>query len=57
MHVDYRQKEAQLREYNKMIDETQQQLQVLDDPEALEQLARERYLMHADGEDVYLIDE
>lgn len=50
-------KKEQLREYQDKIAETEAQIRSLDQPGALEKYAREEYLMHADNEDVYLINE
>lgn len=52
-----RDKKTELREYHQKIEATEAQLRSLDEPGALEKYAREEYLMHADNEDVYLIDE
>lgn len=52
------QKEAELKEYNDNIEAANAEIQRLNQSsENLEQFAREKYHMHADDEDVYLIDE
>ena len=43
--------------YKQAIDEAKHELQVLQSTDSLERFAREKYLMHTDKEDVYLIDE
>ena len=54
---EIREKKAELREYEKKIDATRIDIQSLQDPEQLERYAREHYLMHAEGEDLYIIEE
>lgn len=52
------QKEAELKEYNENIEAANSQIKHLNQStENLERFAREKYHMHAEGEDVYLIDE
>jgi len=43
--------------YQQAIDQARHDLQMLQSTDSLEKYAREKYLMHADNEDVYLIDE
>lgn len=57
MRHDIREKEAELREYQEKIAETEQNLRALDNPDSLERFAREHYYMRTEGEDVYLIKE
>ena len=54
---EIREKKAELREYEKKIEATRNDIQSLEDPEQLERYAREHYLMHAEGEDLYIIEE
>ncbi len=42
--------------YQQAIDQAKHDLQILQSTDSLEKYAREKYLMHADNEDVYLID-
>ena len=50
--------EDEIEMYEQKLEETQQRLDELDgNSENLEKYARERYLMHASGEDVYVFDE
>lgn len=47
-----------IKEYQGKIEDTQEKIQDLESStENLERYARERYLMHADNEDVFLVDE
>ncbi len=57
MHYEIKEKERELREYERKIAETEADLRALENPDSLERFAREHYKMHADGEDVYLIDD
>lgn len=51
-------KEAELKEYKDNINAASEEIKRLNQStENLEKFAREKYHMHADGEDVYLIDE
>lgn len=43
--------------YQQAIDQANHDLQMLQSTDSLEKYAREKYLMHTDNEDVYLIDE
>lgn len=43
--------------YQRAIDQTKHDLQVLQQTDSLERYAREKYLMHAENEEVYLIDD
>lgn len=43
--------------YQRAIDEAKHELQVLQSTDSLERFAREKYLMHTEQEDVYLVDE
>ena len=48
--------EEQRDAYQQGIDEAKHDLQILQSTDSLEKFAREKYLMHEDNEDVYLID-
>ena len=48
---------AQRETYERAIEEAKHELQVLQSTDSLERYAREKYLMHAENEDVYLIDD
>ena len=51
-------KEDELNAYKRNIEETNAQIQRLNrSTDNLEQFAREQYFMHADNEDVFIIDE
>ena len=51
-------KEAELKSYQEAIDETKAQIERMNaSTENLEQFAREQYFMHADNEDVFIINE
>ena len=54
---EIREKKAELREYEKKIEATRNDIKSLEDTEQLERYAREHYLMHAEGEDLYIIEE
>ena len=54
---EIREKKAELREYKMKIESTRNDIQSLQDIEQLERYAREHYLMHAEGEDLYIIEE
>ena len=54
---EIREKKAELREYEMKIESTRNDIQSLQDIEQLERYAREHYLMHAEGEDLYIIEE
>ena len=54
---EIREKKAELREYERKIETTRNDIKSLEDPEQLERYAREHYLMHAEGEDLYIIEE
>lgn len=56
MYFEERAKKAELREYDKKNAAVREDLRVLEDTESLERLAREKYHMCADGEDVYIIE-
>lgn len=43
--------------YRQNTEEAQRQLQMLQQPDSLEQYAREHYFMHEKGEDIYLVEE
>ncbi len=43
--------------YQRAIDEAKHDLQILQSTDSLEKFAREKYFMHAENEDVYLIKE
>ena len=43
--------------YRQNTEEAQRQLQMLQQPDSLEQYAREHYFMHERGEDIYLVEE
>lgn len=49
--------EEQRDTYQRAIEEARHDLQVLQTTDSLEKFAREKYLMHAENEDVYLVDE
>jgi len=57
MAIEYRQKKKVLREYRESTEQINSQLRALENPDSLERFAREEYHMHAEGEDVFLIDE
>lgn len=52
-----RELEAQRDAYQAAIDQAHRDLQNLQSTDSLERFAREKYLMHTDKEDVYLVDE
>ena len=55
---EVREKEEELEAYKQAIKETNEQIERLNaSTENLEQFAREQYFMHADNEDVYIVDE
>lgn len=43
--------------YRRGTEDAQRQLQMLQQPDSLEQYAREHYFMHEKGEDIYLVEE
>lgn len=43
--------------YQQAIEQAKHELQVLQSTDSLERFAREKYLMHTDKEDVYLVNE
>lgn len=49
--------EQQRDAYRAGIEETQADLQILNNPDSLERFAREQYFMHEKGEDIYLVEE
>ena len=49
--------EEQRDNYQQAIDQAKHDLQTLQSTDSLEKFAREKYLMHAENEDVYLIDD
>lgn len=51
-----RQIEAQIQQNQHEIQQAQRAMLRLDDVDSLERFAREEYHMHADNEDVYLVD-
>ena len=51
-----RELEEQRDAYQKAIEEAKHDLQMLQSTDSLEKFAREKYLMHEENEDVYLID-
>lgn len=52
------QKEAELQDLRQATEQAREEIEHLESsPENVERYAREHYHMHADGEDVYLIDE
>ena len=54
---EIREKKAELREYEMKIESTRNDIQSLQDIEQLERYARAHYLMHTEGEDLYIIEE
>jgi cell division protein FtsB len=52
-----RELEEQRDTYSSAIEEAKHELQILSSRDSLERYAREKYLMHAPGEDVYLVPE
>ena len=48
--------EAQIQQNQREIQQAQRAMLRLDDKDSLERFAREEYNMHADNEDVYLVD-
>lgn len=55
---EIREKEAELNAYQNAIKETNAQIERMNaSTENLEQFAREQYFMHADNEDVYIVNE
>ncbi len=55
---EIREKEAELSAYRNAIEETSSQIEHINaSTENLEQFAREQYFMHADNEDVFIINE
>lgn len=55
---EIREKEEELAAYKQAIEETNAQIEHMNaSTENLEQFAREQYFMHADNEDVFIVDE
>ncbi len=52
-----RQTKEQLEQTRQAIDECKRDIRTIKNTDSLERYAREHYYMHADNEDVYLIDE
>ncbi len=48
--------ESQIEKTNQQIDQAQREMMMLDNTDSLERFARERYMMHADNEDVYIVE-
>lgn len=48
--------EQQIQQTNREIHEAENTLQMLENTDSLERFAREKYFMHTDKEDVYLVD-
>lgn len=48
--------EQQIQQTNREIQEAENTLQMLENTDSLERFAREKYFMHTDKEDVYLVD-
>lgn len=56
--VQIRDLKEQISDYEKRIEETNKKIEELESsPENLERYARERYGMHADNEDVFIVEE
>lgn len=55
--VETKNKESELREILDNTSQIREDLRVFDSKDALERFAREKYHMHANDEDVYLIEE
>lgn len=55
-HRKIQQAEQRLQESQEAIDRAKRQLEVLQQTDSLERFAREEYLMHEDGEDVFLVE-
>ena len=51
-----REVEAQIEHTNQQIRQAQRSMNMLDDIDSLECFARERYMMHTDKEDVYIVE-
>lgn len=51
-----REVEAQIEHTNQQIRQAQRSMNMLDDIDSLERFARERYMMHTDKEDVYIVE-
>lgn len=43
--------------YTREIEQAKQEIETLQNTDSLEKYAREHYLMHADNEDIYLVEE
>lgn len=48
--------QEQIWETNEHVQQTQRVMNMLNDTDSLERFAREHYLMHADNEDIYIIE-
>lgn len=48
--------ESQIKKTNQQIDQAQREMMMLDNTDSLERFARERYMMHADNEDIYIVE-
>ena len=62
LHFIYRRREIRRLEqqrdrYRKATDKAQQEILLLQQPDSLEQYAREHYYMHMSDEDIYLVEE
>lgn len=51
-----REVEAQIEHTNQQIRQAQRSMNMLDDIDSIERFARERYMMHTDKEDVYIVE-
>ena len=51
-----REVEAQIEHTNQQVRQAQRSMNMLDDIDSLERFARERYMMHTDKEDVYIVE-
>lgn len=49
--------EQQKEQYQRLLEEAQHDIQLLENKDSLERFAREQYFMHKAGEDVYLIED
>jgi cell division protein FtsB len=54
---EIRRLEQQRDRYRKATDKAQQEILLLQQPDSLEQYAREHYYMHMSDEDIYLVEE
>ncbi|MBQ3673335.1 MAG: septum formation initiator family protein [Paludibacteraceae bacterium] len=62
--INFAKRAREIRKYEKQrdmyvagSDKAQQEMQALHNQDSLEQFAREKYLMHAPNEDIYLVEE